>query len=149
MVFFSKLGCKRITPSDKYLETFNNSHVKLVTDKIDRFTSNGIITKSQSGEEIHVECDVIILGTGFSVFDSVTKSVTFIGKSGEKLQNEWRNSQQPKAYLGKLEFRNKFMLLEIINFEYKYKYHTKNFRHHRAKYSKCFCMPWTKYRIRA
>ena len=101
-----KLGCKRITPSDKYLETFNKSHVNLVTDKIDRFTSNGIITKSQSGEENHVECDVIILGTGFSVFDSVTKSVTFIGKSGEKLQNEWRNSEQPKAYLGKLKFRN-------------------------------------------
>ena len=101
-----KLGCKRITPSDKYLETFNKSHVNLVTDKIDRFTSNGIITKSQSGEENYVECDVIILGTGFSVFDSVTKSVTFIGKSGEKLQNEWRNSEQPKAYLGILEFRN-------------------------------------------
>ena len=75
----------------------------MVTDKIVRFTSNGIITKSQSGEENHVECDVIILGTGFSLLDSITKSVTFIGKSGEKLQNQWRNSEQPKAYLGNLE----------------------------------------------
>ncbi len=57
------MGCKRITPSNDYIQTFNRDNVTLVTDPIDRFAESGIQT--QDGTELKV--DSIIYATGFNI----------------------------------------------------------------------------------
>ena len=87
------MGCKRITPSDTYLHTFNKPNVSLVTDPIANFTSDGITTKS--GE--HHEFDTIVYATGFDLFKSVN-AFKVITKDGLTLSEVHGTS--PKAYLG-------------------------------------------------
>ena len=61
-----EVGCKRITPSNHYLQSFNRDNVTLVTDGIDHITENGIKTK----DGILYEMDTIIFATGFSPIES-------------------------------------------------------------------------------
>jgi len=70
-----ELGCKRITPSDTYLQAYNRSNVHLVTSKIDRFTPKGIKT----ADGVETEVDVIIYATGFDIEKSF-KSVPATGR---------------------------------------------------------------------
>ena len=67
------MGCKRITPSPDYIQTYNRKNVTLVTDPIKSFTEEGIQTNSG---EVH-KVDTIIYATGFDVLhkrDIVTTS---------------------------------------------------------------------------
>ena len=61
------MGCKRITPSDDYLQAFNRSEVSLVTEAIVEVTEDGIKTKDGV---IH-EADTILYATGFDVDKSL------------------------------------------------------------------------------
>ena len=54
------IGCKRITPSDHYLQAFNLPHVHLISEKIDKLDETGIWTLDGSKSEV----DVIIMATG-------------------------------------------------------------------------------------
>jgi cation diffusion facilitator CzcD-associated flavoprotein CzcO len=54
-------GCKRPSMSNSYFKTYNQPHVGLITDGIDRLTGTGIA--SATGE--HREYDAIVLATGF------------------------------------------------------------------------------------
>ena len=85
-----KLGVRRPVFSGDYLQTFNAKNFKLVTDKIDSFTTTGI--KTQAGE---VDLDVVVYATGFDSMGS-TLSFETIGKDGMSLKSVWNGS--PSAY---------------------------------------------------
>jgi len=100
------MGCKRITPSDTYLQAFNMDHVHLVTDKITEFTETGIKT----ADGVNHEVDAIILATGFDLLESA-RPFTQIGVGGKDMSETWGDT--PGAYLGITHEQNPnyFMLL--------------------------------------
>jgi cation diffusion facilitator CzcD-associated flavoprotein CzcO len=59
------LGCKRPSFHNEYLGTFNRPNVTLETDPIARMTETGIETETGTARAV----DVLILATGFKVFD--------------------------------------------------------------------------------
>ena len=61
------MGCKRITPSDDYLQAFNKKEVSLVTEGIKEITEDGIRTK----DGVLHEVDTILYATGFDVEKSL------------------------------------------------------------------------------
>ena len=87
------MGCKRITPSDTYLKTFNNANVKLVTEKITKITETGIETEDGK----HQEFDTIVYATGFDLPKSANP-FEVIGLDTSK--NRMFIEDYPKAYLG-------------------------------------------------
>jgi len=86
------MGCKRITPSDTYLQAFNRDNVNLVTETIDKITKSGI----QTTDGAHHEFDTIIFATGFDL-DKSAKPFEQIGLKG-KMTEEYGDA--PIAYLG-------------------------------------------------
>jgi len=86
------LGCKRITPSDTYLQAFNKDHVHLVTSAIERFTEKGIQTEDGTEHEF----DIIVYATGFDLEKSA-KPFVQVGLKGE-LADDYGDA--PLAYLG-------------------------------------------------
>ena len=86
------LGCKRPSFHNEYLSTFNRPNVLLETDPIDRITATGI--RTQSGTE-H-EFDVLILATGFKVFDSGNfPKYPVTGRGGIDLEQWWAREPLP------------------------------------------------------
>merc|ERR1719158_186585 len=85
-----EVGVKRPVFSDDYLDAFNKTNFKLVTDPIKRITSKGI--EAQDKEH---EFDIIIYATGF---DSLKSALSFkvIGQDGQDLQELW--GSMPRAY---------------------------------------------------
>lgn len=86
------LGCKRITPSDEYIKTFNKPFVHLVTDPIEQITKEGIKTK-----EKEYNVDTIVYATGFDVLKS-SKPLEYSGWKGKSLAEDYDDT--PMAYLG-------------------------------------------------
>ncbi|XP_065651947.1 baeyer-Villiger monooxygenase-like [Hydra vulgaris] len=99
------IGCKRITPSNNFLQTFNKKNVHLVTEPIISLTEDGIKT-----DENEYKIDILIYATGFDVVASI-KSLNIIGPDGVTLNERWGN--KPNAYLGIMcpGFPNLFYLL--------------------------------------
>jgi len=99
-----KLGVRRAVFSGDYLQAFNAKNFKLVTDKIDSFTTTGIKTQAEE-----VDLDVAVYATGF---DSIGSTLSFetIGKDGKSLKSVWNGS--PSAYKGisVLGFPNYFLM---------------------------------------
>jgi cation diffusion facilitator CzcD-associated flavoprotein CzcO len=58
------LGCKRPSFSNEYLPAFNRPNVHLETSPIEEITPTGVRTAAEEHE-----ADVVILATGFQVFD--------------------------------------------------------------------------------
>ncbi|MCW2688955.1 MAG: putative monooxygenase [Mycobacterium sp.] len=79
-----RAGCKRILYSGNYYKGVANPKTKLITDRIDRITREGIVTAD--GTERHA--DVIVFATGFHVTDSYTY-VDIKGANGEDLVDRW------------------------------------------------------------
>jgi len=88
-----ELGCKRALVSDDYYPALTRDNVKLVTDGIERMTTNGFVTNN--GEEIDV--DVIIYTTGYDTGQPMFP-FRISGKNGVDLPDYWNG--QPKAYYG-------------------------------------------------
>ena len=90
MILFGyfQLGCKRISPSNHYIQAFNKDNVTLVTDPIETFTEDGI--RTQDGTEHKV--DTIIYATGFSLSDHMNKAFSAnvpIRKEKHRWQRKW------------------------------------------------------------
>jgi cation diffusion facilitator CzcD-associated flavoprotein CzcO len=87
------MGCKRVTFSDDWYPTLTRPNVDLVTDRIERIVSGGLVTDDGTVRP----ADVIIYGTGFRTTEFLTPmSVTGLG--GQSLRDTWRDGAQ--AYLG-------------------------------------------------
>ena len=81
-------GCKRPTFSNDYYPTFTQPHVSLETTPINRITESGIVTSE--GKETDV--DVLVLATGFNLWDSNFPAIEVIGREGRNLGKLWRES---------------------------------------------------------
>ena len=93
------VGCKRPGFHNTFLSTFNRDNVDLVTEPIDKITGSGVATADGGLYEI----DVLILATGFKVFQTDEKgsAPTFpvTGPSGQSLASFWDDNRL-QAYEG-------------------------------------------------
>lgn len=103
------IGCKRITISNDYLESFSSSKTELMTQSIESITQNGIMV-TQDGCCTEIELDVLIYATGFDVKAS-SLNIDVIGCNAKDLRKCWGDT--PNAYLGIScpNFPNYFILL--------------------------------------
>jgi len=85
------LGCRRPTPGIGYLESLRKDNVKVITDKIAKVTTHGIL--DSSGKESHF--DAIICATGFDT--GFVPQFTVRGREGIDLNNQW--AEEPKGEL--------------------------------------------------
>ncbi|KAJ1329932.1 pentalenolactone D synthase [Microdochium nivale] len=88
--------CKRPTFNDEYLETFNRSNVTLIdTDGkgIRNFTDRGIVAAGGDQEGTEIEVDVLVLGTGFALGNTMDPSqredAPIVGVGGRHLSDAW------------------------------------------------------------
>ncbi|MBW8750522.1 MAG: NAD(P)/FAD-dependent oxidoreductase [Propionibacteriales bacterium] len=88
-------GCKRPTFSNDYYPTFTRPHVTLETTPISRITEGGVVTAD--GHE--TEVDVLVLATGFNLWDTNFPAIEVIGREGRNLGKLWRE-QGYHAYEG-------------------------------------------------
>jgi cation diffusion facilitator CzcD-associated flavoprotein CzcO len=86
-------GCKRILFSSEFLPTLQLPNVELVTDRIARLSSGGIVTTD--GTEREVDC--IIYATGFRTTEFMFP-MEVTGTGGRTLRGEW--AEGAHAHLG-------------------------------------------------
>jgi len=100
------MGCKRVLISNDYWPTLTKSNVDVVTEGIQRITSDGLVTTDGT----HHPADTIILGTGFYVTDMPIMRHIRDG-AGHPLSQVWTPSMY--AYRGTTVpgFPNLFFLL--------------------------------------
>src|SRR5262249_25576263 len=90
------LGCKRPSFHNEYPSTFNRSNVSLATDPIERITPGAVIT----GDGAEHPVDVLVLATGFKVFDPGNfPKYPVAGRGGLDLERWWEENRY-QAYEG-------------------------------------------------
>jgi cation diffusion facilitator CzcD-associated flavoprotein CzcO len=90
------LGCKRPSFSNEYLPAFNRDNVYLETDSIDTITASGVRTAEATEHAV----DVVILATGFKVFEAGNMPPFPIkGTNGLDLEKWWTENRF-QAFLG-------------------------------------------------
>ncbi|RZS32652.1 cation diffusion facilitator CzcD-associated flavoprotein CzcO [Herbihabitans rhizosphaerae] len=90
------LGCKRPSFSNEYLPTFNRPNVTLETTSIDAVTGTGVRT----ADGVEHPVDVLILATGFKVFEKGNMpAFTVRGSGGIDLEKFWHENRF-QAYQG-------------------------------------------------
>jgi cyclohexanone monooxygenase len=90
------IGCKRPGFHNSYLSTYNRDNVRLVTEPIDKITPSSVATTDGANHEV----DVLVLATGFHVFDSESMpTFTVIGSGGLPLAKFW-DENRAQAYEG-------------------------------------------------
>jgi cation diffusion facilitator CzcD-associated flavoprotein CzcO len=99
------MGCKRVVFSNDWYPTMTRPNVELITDRIERIVPGGVVTADGTTRP----AEVIVYGTGFKAVELLTP-MQVTGRSGESLQEAWRDGAQ--AYLGisVSGFPNFFML---------------------------------------
>ncbi|HYJ20598.1 MAG TPA: NAD(P)/FAD-dependent oxidoreductase [Solirubrobacterales bacterium] len=103
------LGCKRPSFSNEYLATFNRPNVLLETASIESFTPAG--ARTAAGDEHEV--DVMILATGFKVFEKGNLPPFPVSGRDEVELAEWWDENRFQAYEGTSVpgFPNLFLIL--------------------------------------
>lgn len=86
-----KVGCRRLSPGDGYLEALQEPNVSIEYNPIERVTERGIVS---GGSE--KEFDIIVCATGFDV--SFTPPWDMVGNHGINLRDQWQDT--PEAYFG-------------------------------------------------
>lgn len=82
-------GCKRPTFSNTYFPTFTRDHVDLETTTIDHVDANGIVTTDGNRADL----DVLVLATGFNLWDTNFPAIEIIGREGRDLGKWWRETR--------------------------------------------------------
>ncbi|WP_128645788.1 NAD(P)/FAD-dependent oxidoreductase [Rhodococcus sp. BS-15] len=88
-------GCKRPTFSNTYYRTFTRDHVHLETASIDSVDATGIRTADGTRRDI----DVLVLATGFNLWDVNFPAIEILGRDGRNLGQWWRENRF-QAYEG-------------------------------------------------
>ena len=88
-------GCKRPTFSNDYYPTFLKPHVHLETETIARVDETGIVTADGRRTDI----DVLLLATGFNLWDTNFPALEIVGREGRDLGRWWRENRF-QAYEG-------------------------------------------------
>jgi cation diffusion facilitator CzcD-associated flavoprotein CzcO len=108
------LGCKRPSFSNEYLAAFNRPNVQLETSPIEAIVPSGVRTVDGGEHEI----DVLVLATGFQVFERGNMPAFAVhGSDGVELA-EWWDENRFQAYEGVSVpgFPNMFMILGPYGF---------------------------------
>jgi 4-hydroxyacetophenone monooxygenase len=85
---------KRILLDNGWFKTLTKPNVELVTDPIDKFTRDGIV----SADGKRRQADIIVVSTGFKVTEMAAR-LNITGRDGKCLADIWANDN-PTAYLG-------------------------------------------------
>jgi 4-hydroxyacetophenone monooxygenase len=98
---------KRILLDNGWFRTLTKLNVELVTDTIDHFSREGIVTADGKLRS----ADFIVIATGFKVTEMAAR-LNIIGRDGKNLREAWANDN-PTAYLGLTvpDFPNFFCML--------------------------------------
>jgi 4-hydroxyacetophenone monooxygenase len=98
---------KRILLDNGWFKTLRKPNVELVTDKIDHFAHEGIVTSDGRLRS----ADIIVVSTGFKVSEMAAR-LNITGRDGKSLKATWANDN-PTAYLGLTvpNFPNLFLML--------------------------------------
>lgn len=98
---------KRILLDNNWFRTLTKPNVELVTEPIDRFALEGIVT-ADGRLRPH---DIIVISTGFKVTEMAAR-LDITGRGGKNLKQAWANDN-PTAYLGVTvpDFPNMFVML--------------------------------------
>ncbi|RGP60874.1 hypothetical protein FSPOR_10375 [Fusarium sporotrichioides] len=86
-----KVGCRRLTPGEGYLEALQMPNVVLDFSGIEEITKDGV--KTSNGVE---KVDILVCATGFDV--SFSPNWELVGKGGISLADQWKDN--PAAYFG-------------------------------------------------
>jgi cation diffusion facilitator CzcD-associated flavoprotein CzcO len=79
-------GCKRPTFANNYYPTYTLPHVTLETTPIARITESGVVTTDGHTTEV----DVLVLATGFNLWDTNFPAIEVIGRDDRNLGKLWR-----------------------------------------------------------
>jgi cation diffusion facilitator CzcD-associated flavoprotein CzcO len=90
------LGCKRPSFSNEYVTTFNRDNVLLETAAIEAITPSGVRTVEGATHAI----DVLVLATGFKVFDTGNMPPFEMRGVGGVGLEEWWDANRMQAYEG-------------------------------------------------
>jgi cation diffusion facilitator CzcD-associated flavoprotein CzcO len=90
------LGCKRPSFSNEYVRAFNRDNVLLETTAIDAITPHGVRTV----DDVEHPIDVLVLATGFKVFDSGNMPPFEMRGIGGLGLEEWWDANRMQAYEG-------------------------------------------------
>lgn len=82
-------GCKRPTFSNDYYPTFTKPHVDLETTPIDHVDAQGIVTSDRRRADL----DVLVLATGFNLWDANFPAIRVVGREGRDLGRWWRENR--------------------------------------------------------
>ncbi|TNM42842.1 NAD(P)/FAD-dependent oxidoreductase [Nocardioides albidus] len=82
-------GCKRPTFSNDYYPTFAKPHVDLETTGIDHVDAQGIVTADGN----RVDLDVLVLATGFNLWEANFPAIRIVGREGRDLGKWWRDNR--------------------------------------------------------
>ena len=85
---------KRILLDNGWFRTLTRPNVELVTDQIDHFARQGIVTSDGKLRP----ADLIVISTGFKVTEMAAR-LDITGRDGKRLADIWANDN-PTAYLG-------------------------------------------------
>lgn len=98
---------KRILLDNNWFKTLTRPNVELVTEPIDRFAPDGIVT-ADGKLRAH---DIIVISTGFKVTEMAAR-LNITGRAAKNLKQAWANDN-PTAYLGLSvpDFPNLFVML--------------------------------------
>lgn len=100
------MGCKRILLSNDYYPALTRSNVDVLTSGVTEVKESSVVT----GDGREYEVDAIIYGTGFHVTDAYSH-LSIIGRSGRKLQDEWRDGMFAHLGITVSGYPNLFFLL--------------------------------------
>lgn len=78
----------------------------MITDGIERFDENGIITTDGK----HHEADVIVLSTGFDPFKFM-RPMNLVGKNGVTINEAWKDKIEAYKSVSLVDFPNFFLML--------------------------------------
>jgi cyclohexanone monooxygenase len=90
------IGTKRICTDTNYFQTFNRSHVELVSVRrtpIESVDAAGIVTS-----DARFDVDAIVLATGFDAMTGALAKIDIVGRDGHTLRADWADG--PRTYLG-------------------------------------------------
>ncbi|KIM44457.1 hypothetical protein M413DRAFT_24952 [Hebeloma cylindrosporum] len=99
------VGCRRITPGDKYLETLASDKVEVIYGGIEKITEAGCV--GEDGVERQVE--ILICATGFDT--SYKPSFPVVGENGKILSEVWAHEAQSYLGMAAAGFPNYFMFV--------------------------------------
>ena len=85
---------KRMLRDNGWYSMLRRDNVELVTEDIDHFVEDGIVTRDGR----LIEADVVVFATGFAAADMLT-TVDIEGLEGRSIRDVWAD-EDPRAYLG-------------------------------------------------